>query len=202
LFRFFLSETEEPPDQLIEPLARELRQSNYDLARVVGMMLRSNLFFSEYSYRQRIKSPVEFVFGMVNHLRIGTPDVSPFQLASQVEELGQKLYSPPNVFGWEGGTAWIHSGQLLARHNLAFEFAMSRFRRDNPANLVARYGGKTSTEQVAFLVSLLLDGVLNPRSQKRLVDFLEDQQWPVQNGNQHQRELVHLIMLLPEYQLA
>ena len=33
--------------------------------------------------------------------------------------LGQELFLPPNVKGWDGGAAWINTNTLLTRHNLA-----------------------------------------------------------------------------------
>ena len=33
--------------------------------------------------------------------------------------LGQELFNPPNVKGWDGGKAWISTSTLLARYNLA-----------------------------------------------------------------------------------
>src|SRR5262249_35526456 len=61
LYRQFISETDAPPDRLLEPLAEQLRKTDYDLSAVVRTMLRSQLFFSNHAYRKRIKSPVEYV---------------------------------------------------------------------------------------------------------------------------------------------
>jgi hypothetical protein len=36
--------------------------------------------------------------------------------------LGQDLLDPPNVKGWEGGTSWITSDTLLARHQILDRF--------------------------------------------------------------------------------
>ena len=33
--------------------------------------------------------------------------------------MGQALYAPPSVAGWDGGPAWINSTTMLARTNLA-----------------------------------------------------------------------------------
>ena len=36
-----------------------------------------------------------------------------------VRRMGQSLYAPPSVAGWDGGPAWINSTTMLARTNLA-----------------------------------------------------------------------------------
>src|SRR5262249_42353033 len=60
LYQYFISETREAPDPLLEPLAESFRKSDYDIGALVKTMLSSRHFFSDYAYRQRLKSPVEF----------------------------------------------------------------------------------------------------------------------------------------------
>jgi len=202
LFRFFISESEEPPPALVEPLAREFRESDYDIARLMGIMLRSNLFFSELAYRQRVKSPIEFVLGLVHHLRVGPPAVPAAQLARQLEGLGQRLYSPPNVFGWSGGEGWINAMSLLGRQNVAFVLAQDPFRKDGPTKLAARYAGPTAQEKVDFFCALFLDGNISPASRQKLIQFLEGDEASAASEAERLRDAAHLILLLPEYQLA
>ena len=35
-----------------------------------------------------------------------------------MRQLGQELFYPPNVKGWDGGRAWINANALLYRYNL------------------------------------------------------------------------------------
>lgn len=116
LYRFFISESADPPATLLEPLAERIRTSDYDMGDTVGVILRSRHFFSEYAYRQRIKSPVEHVLGVV---RIVRPATAPRELVGPLEQMGQALYAPPNVKGWVGGKAWLNSATVLARQNFA-----------------------------------------------------------------------------------
>ena len=83
LYRFFVSETHEPPDALLEPLAEAFRKSDYDIAGLVRTMLSSRHFFSDYAFRQRIKSPVEFVLGAVPAAVPARQDRSPPQAAGR-----------------------------------------------------------------------------------------------------------------------
>ncbi len=72
LYRFYVSETHEPSDRFLEPLAESFRQSDYDIAALLRRMLSSRHFFSEYAFRQRIKSPIEFVLGAVRRFTATT----------------------------------------------------------------------------------------------------------------------------------
>jgi uncharacterized protein (DUF1800 family) len=116
LYRFFIAETADPPDALLEPLAERYRHSDYDTGELVATMLRSRHFFSDYAYRKRIKSPVEYVLGVVRAVR---PDVAPSSLVPPLEAMGQALFAPPNVKGWTGGKNWLNSATVLARQNFA-----------------------------------------------------------------------------------
>lgn len=118
LFRQFVSESEAPTDALLEPLATALRQSGYDMRLVVERMISSRLFFSPAAWRQRIKGPVEYLVGAVRGLG-GKYPID--KLVPALEGLGQDLFAPPNVKGWDGGQAWLNTATLLARHNMLWK---------------------------------------------------------------------------------
>ena len=48
LFRYFVSETDTPSDELIAPLAAAFRDSGYQIKKPLEMILRSNLFRREH----------------------------------------------------------------------------------------------------------------------------------------------------------
>src|SRR4051794_16645531 len=56
LYSFLISESEPPAPDLIDPLADLYRVSGFDTGKLVGVMLRSELFFSPAAYRAKIKS--------------------------------------------------------------------------------------------------------------------------------------------------
>src|SRR5262249_23032718 len=123
LYRLFVSEAADPPAALLEPLSDALRRSDYDIAAVVKTILSSQHFFSDHAYRQRIKSPVELVVGTVRTI---VPDFSnpnlrltPSSFVPALEAMGQQLFAPPNVKGWEGGRNWLNTATILARSNFA-----------------------------------------------------------------------------------
>jgi uncharacterized protein (DUF1800 family) len=122
LYRFLVSETQEPPDRLLEPLAEQFRKTDYDVSAVVRTILASRHFFSEHAFRQRVKSPVEFVVGAVRATVSG--EVAPRALVGRLELMGQNLFAPPNVKGWPGGQAWLNTSSVLARQNFAQALAM------------------------------------------------------------------------------
>jgi hypothetical protein len=211
LYRHFIGESETPPDSLLEPLAEQFRRSDYDIAAVMRTLLGSRHFFSEYAYRQRIKSPAEFLVGMLRSLegKMEGEGVT-IPLPVPMESMGQTLFAPPNVKGWDGGKAWLNSATLLARHNLAWRLIQGVQGplgvRVNPAALVQHYSDrKEYGKQVDFFLALLLqpgEHGVDDQARQRLVEFLAEGSPRGGALERRLRETVHAVMLMPEYQLA
>jgi uncharacterized protein (DUF1800 family) len=210
LYRFLVSETVPATPELLAPLAEQLRQSDYDFGAVVARILRSNLFFAPVVYRTRVKAPVDFVLGIVHALEghIGSTG-----LAQALETLGQELFYPPSVKGWDGGPAWLNGHTLLFRQNLALALTSTtdgRFgRRIDPAKLAEKHGKKTDADTVDFFLRLFLQGQLPASSREQLLHYQQQSRrqtvpvyWSEQDAAEHRvRALCHLVLSLPEYQL-
>ncbi len=115
LYRFFISEAAEPAPELIGSLAKELREHDYSIRHVIGVILRSRHFFAQAVARQRIKGPVEFAAGLARVLEVPPASLNLLALAAACDRQGQELFAPPNVKGWDGGTTWLNSATLLER---------------------------------------------------------------------------------------
>jgi uncharacterized protein (DUF1800 family) len=218
LFRFLVSETMEPTPDLLEPLARAFRDSDFDFGALVTTVLRSNLFFSAGAYRTRVKTPVDFALGIVRGLEAHLPGagrrLGSTQLASAMDGLGQRLFYPPSVAGWEMGRAWLNSQTFLLRQNLALALTSTtddRFgRRADPAALVRRHERRHGADTVDFFLRLFLQGDVAEPTRRRLVDYLENTSgqsypffWSPEDAADHRvRALCHLVLCVPEFQLA
>ncbi|MFO0878670.1 MAG: DUF1800 domain-containing protein [Gemmataceae bacterium] len=210
LFRFLVSDTIAPTRELLAPLAETFRTSGYDFGAVVRRVLSSNLFFSDEVYRSQVKSPVDFTLGIVRALegRIGTS-----ALAQVLEQLGQNVFYPPSVKGWDGGQAWLNGQTLLFRQNLALAFSSTedpRFgTRIDPAALARKYGKSGDEELVEFFVRLLLQGDIPPEVRQKLIAYMKKSHttavpvyWTAEDAAaQRVRSLCHLILALPQFQL-
>ena len=64
LYRYFINDNVTPPKELIEPLAEQMRKSDYDLLALVKMILSSRHFYSAHAYRRNVKSPIDFCLGV------------------------------------------------------------------------------------------------------------------------------------------
>jgi uncharacterized protein (DUF1800 family) len=210
LWRFLISDTVPATPELLEPLADRFHQSGYDFAALVKTVLSSNLFFSEKIYRTKIKSPVDFALGIVRGLegRIGSS-----ALANSLEQLGQNLFNPPSVKGWDGGTAWLNGQTVLFRQNLALALTSTedpRFgARTDPAALARRHGVSGDEELVDFFLGLFLQKDVPAESRERLLNYQKKAHtqavpvyWTPRDAAGHRvRALCHLVLTLPEFQL-
>jgi len=103
----------EPESAEIARIGRIFRDSGYDIRAAVRAILISDAFYDPRNRGVLIKSPVELVVGTLRQFNVRTGEVIPFVFTAN--QLGQRLFAPPNVKGWPGGEAWINSTTLLAR---------------------------------------------------------------------------------------
>jgi len=104
----------DPEPELTDAVAQIYGVSGYDIAKTVGAILRSNVFYSPRAYRALPKSPIEFTIGLLRFM--GAKSI-PARLPDALRRMGQEPLAPPSVKGWDGGPAWINTNTLLARFN-------------------------------------------------------------------------------------
>ena len=209
LYRYLVSETVEPAADLIAPLAEQYRKSGFDTGKLVETILRSEHFFAADSYRQRVKPPVEFAVGIVRGLE-GTAGPQP--LAEELERLGQALFAPPSVKGWDGGPTWLNAQTLLFRQNLALALTSGDGlgRRCDPAAVLAKHKADTDEKAVEFLLGVFHQHDVPAAAKEKLLAHLADTAktkypafWTRDDVSKHRlRTLAHLTLTLPEFQLA
>lgn len=202
LFRWLICETQAPRDVLIAPLAASFAE-DHDVSRLVDTMLRSNLFFSALSYRQRIKCPVEYAVGIVRSLE---GMVSTTHLAQDVAALGQDLYRPPTVRGWSGGRCWINTATQVGRHNLALALLHGDKHygdKLDPWAIAQKHGCATPESAARFLLELFVQGDLDPSLRGFLLGTMRP---PATDTGSAPRSVLsrfaHAVVTLPEFHLA
>ena len=199
LYRWLISETDEPDDGLLAPLVESFAK-DYDVARLVETMLRSNVFFSEAAYRRRIKGPVEFALGIVRGLEGNVPAAA---LGGQLAALGQDLFRPPTIFGWPDGRGWINRATLVGRSNLALALVGGGEPfgdKLNPLAVAQKHGFAHADAAAKFLLDLFLQGDVPEPVREAVV---KDAAGPAGGDpTPGVRRSAHAILTLPEYQLA
>jgi hypothetical protein len=109
-------EGRKPSEARLAEYARHLKDSKFELTPFFEKLLLDERFYGPDVVGERIAGPVEYMVGSVRRLGVQVP---PSLLWLAAGQLGQRLFDPPNVKGWEGGEAWISTSTLLARGNMA-----------------------------------------------------------------------------------
>jgi uncharacterized protein (DUF1800 family) len=217
LWTFFVYANPEPA--VVDRLSEVYFKNNYDLKAVMRAIFLSPEFLSEQAYRGLVKSPVEYVIGMAKQL--GASNISS-NLTTASAAMGQTLFNPPTVKGWDGNLSWVNSSYFFDRINTANALADSRgqqaqFRYD-PYELLGVKGTQapaSAGEVVDRLAGIFLDGQLHPDIKSALSDYLNTPA-PLKtadlvaaaNGrpvaravDERVRGTLHLLMSSPDYML-
>jgi uncharacterized protein (DUF1800 family) len=115
LWNFFANEN--PSSELVGALASNFRSSGNNFKPLLRAMFRSEEFYSDAVIRSQVKSPTQWLVGSVRLLEREMP--VPLVASQLLRNLGQELFMPPNVKGWDGGLSWITTNNLLSRYNQA-----------------------------------------------------------------------------------
>ncbi len=118
VFRYLVCDEPQAPQALLDPLADHFAESGYSIRALVDRILSSRLMLSLWSVGRKVRSPVEFAAELMRGLSATT---NLERLVKRLKPLGQGLFYPPNVKGWDGGRAWINSSTLIGRANFVVD---------------------------------------------------------------------------------
>jgi uncharacterized protein (DUF1800 family) len=221
LWRFFVQD--QPPQPVIDALAAEFHKSGMNIRHLMTVIFHSREFYAPGVIRSQIKSPVQWLIASTHQLQSPPPPL-PMTLV-MLRDLGEELFNPPNVKGWDGGIAWITTNNLLFRYN----FAAALVEGDRvplpelkaqmrgilntmseadglmqlvPANVSALFTSAYLSDSESFLAALqarFINGELGPQRLAPLADFLKSRS-PIEESDI--RKAIRLLMSTPEYQLT
>lgn len=184
-----------PSGALQQALGKEYRRSGMDTGKLLRTVFASREFFGPDVVRHQIKGPVQWLVQLCKALEIPMP--GPKQALPTLANLGQKLFEPPNVKGWDGGRAWISSSTLLVRYNAAGNLVRGGGRPGPDIDKILP--PSLSPEQAAdSLAWRLFQAPMPPALHGRTLAFIAEKG----SSADARRDLLHLLMSTPEYQLA
>jgi uncharacterized protein (DUF1800 family) len=215
-----------PSDELNDALAAVFRENGNDFKPFLRVMFRSEEFYDSSIVRNEVKSPVQWLVSSVRMLECDLPP--PIISWGMLRQLGQDLFAPPNVKGWDGGITWITTNTLLTRYNDAATLVQGTFPQLTPDDFARKPGGAggKKIEQIAQRVHIggvNLEKILTPdeRADKDLLvaslehrllqsDLHGDQEKVLRDFLNSKTKLndadiftvIRLVMSTPEYQVT
>jgi uncharacterized protein (DUF1800 family) len=194
LYKWFISD--DPNPAVSDSLAQVLVQNNYDLRPVLRTLLTSQLFYQSNTIGVQVKSPVQLVVGLVRQLGLPAPDDRVLQ--PLLKQMGQIPFRPPNVKGWPGGHMWINTSTLFVRYNSALTLTTGAIAglADAPTK---------PADMVTHWLDRLVQRPLDPAQVDVLTTAAATNLSPTARPalrNDAARQVIQLIVSMPEYQLC
>lgn len=102
---------------IVRQLATIFRDNQFEIAPVLRVLFKSEHFFDDANIGVIVKSPIEME---VNFIREGGFDIAWDEdslngLLYLAGQLGQNLFNPVDVAGWQGNRTWVNSNTLTGR---------------------------------------------------------------------------------------
>jgi uncharacterized protein (DUF1800 family) len=197
LYGFFVNETVSPSLSTIDQIAAVYRQTGGNIRAVVQSVLLSAEFADSTSYFARYSWPVEFVVRSMKET--GWTGFSVGTTLTPLVNMGQQLFEPPDVAGWDLGQLWFSTGTMLARMNFASTLALNQKFRLATAAASAK---QSPQDLVGFMVDRI-----TPASIKSMYGDLVEYAssgatWPVSDAQMQTKVagVAHPILGSAEYQ--
>lgn len=208
-----------PEQVVVNDLTDVYYRSGYDVRAVMRVLLSHPAFYSEKAYHALVKSPAELVVGFLRSMEAEiapADDQATLQLANQLNgattAMGQQLFNPPTVQGWPGQELWVGTSALITRYNFIAVAARNAFPSINidVAASLTRRNLNTAEQIVEYYAELMVDGDLNDRQRKTLLDYMATNDNGTKGAfrpdeqtiDKKVRGLIYLIGTTPQYQLS
>ena len=219
LWRYFASP--EPSKELVEALALRLRDTHdYEIRPFLKDLFLSEEFYAESVFNAQIKDAGDYFTCLSNQLGSELPTQDAME--DMMQQLGYEVLFPPSIAGWPepdgDGNTWLATGSMVFRMNMPSIWShrnFSIFTTNRTRNSMAEYAeidwdkivsnDLRSIENFPLLLDSLTARFLPNRSlRKSQVRTLYDRYSTVTNqlgSLEGVKELVRLILALPEYQI-
>ncbi|MEL6917376.1 MAG: DUF1800 domain-containing protein [Bacteroidota bacterium] len=138
LYEFFIhpDSSDDPTNggiapQIIDGLATTFVQNNFELAPVLSQLFKSQHFFDDDAIGVIIKSPFDFYLNVIKETNFSYDDSVLLNVIDASRLLGQELFDPVDVAGWQRDRTWINTNFMIGRW-LSIEMILQGFYQNNP----------------------------------------------------------------------
>lgn len=188
------------------------RRYPYDMRATLRKLFLSRYFYDPAHQFAMYKTPADFVTSALRTLESADLFTYQFGPGVQMVLMGQILFNPPNVSGWQHGRSWITSTSLTQRFNYGYYLVDVIMQGDDANtridNLLAVNGGPipaidSHAELIEYYRTRLLQADLTDDEYAPLLQLLEDMPGanPTQLFRNRVRGLIHVMLSMPITQL-
>jgi uncharacterized protein (DUF1800 family) len=167
---------DDPPSALVDRMARTFLKKKGDVREVLTVLFRSPEFWDDGTYRDKVKTPLEFVASAVRATGAEVDDATP--LTRQLNNMGMPLYGaqPPTGYSMKA-EAWVSSSALLNRMNFALALTSGKIKgvKVDVAQLAGRNATRSSAPDSTVTLSALEASLLTGDVSKQTHDSITAQ---------------------------
>ncbi|RTE55336.1 DUF1800 domain-containing protein [Arenibacter aquaticus] len=116
---------------IIDGLTATFISNNFELAPVLSQLFKSQHFFDDEAIGVIIKSPFDLYLHTINETGFAYNDTTIGSAINYSGMLGQELFDPVDVAGWQRNRSWINTNFLIGRW-LTMETILDGFFQDQP----------------------------------------------------------------------
>ncbi len=214
LYKYFVSPNVN--EDIVNQLAADF-EVDFEIAPMLRRLLKSEHFFADTAIGVLIKSPYDFTIGFMQDLGFPYDDNQLRSFMNINDNLGQTLFSPIDVAGWQGNHDWVKTDTMVGRWRAFgpyFNFIWE-FHREELRNLAINLsGGSNDADYIARVIvdRFIPDGLQTEDDYQVAIDtfkleiplvYFEDGSWNL-NDEEAPRQVLTLlnhIIELPEFQL-
>src|SRR5450432_9624 len=198
--------SDNPPQSLIDKMAETFRKKDGDIREVLKTMFNAPEFWSQDSYRAKVKTPLEFVASSVRASGVDIQNALP--LVQFLNRMGMPLYGmqPPTGYSMKAD-AWVNSSALLNRMNFALQLGSGKLPGTSLDQQALVHGTNPPDAEaaLAILETDILAGDVSSQTHQVILKQLNDPKVTQRRNDDANRApnygaIAGLIMGSPEFQ--
>jgi uncharacterized protein (DUF1800 family) len=173
--------SDDPPPALVDRMAKTFQKKKGDIREVLSTLFHAPEFWTDGTYRAKVKTPLEFVASAVRATGANVDDALP--LVRQLNNMGMPLYGsqPPTGYSMKAET-WVSSAALLNRMNFALALTSGKV-RGVKVDAVQLAGGPPPPLDASATLSAIEAKLLSSDVSKQTHDSIMAQmETPAKNG--------------------
>ena len=218
IYRYFVSP--DPNFSIISSMANTLKEEAFELMPVLKKLFKSQHFYDSVNNNVIIKSPIDLMLGLHHSLSFQYQDNVDLELnlKNKCRDMGQEIFSPVDVAGWQGNHDWINSETLPKRWEFA-DYLLIKYWKKNKNQFKTFIQALVGTDETDLrtIVIQLKDFMFCPFQikEEEMTDainifmgevpesYFEDGTWSLESNSVSRQayDLIRFLITLPEFQL-
>ena len=218
IYRYFVSP--DPDSSIISSMAKTLKEEAFELVPVLKQLFNSEHFYDSINNNVIIKSPIDLMSGLHHSLSFQYQDNVDLELnlRNKCREMGQEIFSPVDVAGWQGNQDWINSETLPKRWEFA-DYLLIKYWQKNKNQFKTFIQALVGSEETDLraIVTQFKDFMFCPCEikEEEMTDaintfvgevpesYFEDGTWSLESNSVSKQvyDLMRFMITLPEFQL-